>query len=188
MKKLLCIISTVLTLSMTACSTEAPNSNASGGASLAEQVESKNSLHTIGSAEETEPGSRPNTPAEINSSEAMENEDMKIKVSDGNNEIIFLLNDSSAAKSLYGQLPLTLEVENYGSNEKIFYPPEKLDGSDVTEGGGQTGGLAYFSPWGDVVMYYAPFEAYPGLYVLGEATEGSDNIQKLSGTISVTAD
>ena len=114
--------------------------------------------------------------------------EMKIKVTDGNYEVIFQLNDSTASRSLYEQLPLTIEVENYGSNEKIFYPPEKLDTSDVTEEGGPTGSLAYFSPWGNVVMYYSPFGSYPGLYNLGIAIEGAGNIENLSGTITVTAE
>lgn len=114
--------------------------------------------------------------------------EMKIKVTDGNFEVIFRLNDSTASKSLYEQLPLTIEVENYGSNEKIFYPPEKLDTSDVTEEGGPTGSLAYFSPWGNVVMYYSPFGSYPGLYNLGMAIEGAENVENLSGTITVTAE
>lgn len=117
-----------------------------------------------------------------------EEKELKIKVADGNYEVIFRLNDGSAAKSLYEQLPLTIEVENYGSNEKIFYPPEKLDTSDVSEGGGPAGTLAYFSPWGNVVMYYSPCGSYPSLYILGEAIEGTENIEDLSGTIMVTAE
>lgn len=49
-----------------------------------------------------------------------ENE-VKIKITDGNHEVTFRLNNGSAAKSLYEQLPLTVEVENYGHNEKIFF-------------------------------------------------------------------
>ena len=113
---------------------------------------------------------------------------MRIKVTDGTDEIIFQLNDGSAAKSLYEQLPLTLDVENYGPNEKIFYPPEKLDTSDVIEGDGPAGTLAYFSPWGNVVMYYSSFGSYPGLYIIGEASEGADTIKNLSGTITITAE
>ena len=114
-------------------------------------------------------------------------ETMQIKVTDGANEVIFRLNNSSAAASLYRQLPLTLDVENYGSNEKIFYPPEKLDTADVIEGVCPAGTLAYFSSWGDVVMYYAPFGSYSGLYVMGEAVEGADCIKNLSGTITIKA-
>lgn len=43
-------------------------------------------------------------------------EEKHIKVTDGTNEIVFKLNDSSASKSLYEQLPLTLDVENYSPN------------------------------------------------------------------------
>lgn len=113
---------------------------------------------------------------------------MQVKVTDGTNEIIFQLNDSSAARNLYDQLPLTVEVENYGSNEKIFYPPATLDTSDVVEGGGPMGTLAYFSPWGNVVMYYGSFGSYPGLYIMGEAAKGAEHIQSLSGTITITAE
>ncbi len=41
-----------------------------------------------------------------------EGEQMVIRVSDGIHTVIFELNDSNAAKSLYEQLPLTLKVED----------------------------------------------------------------------------
>ena len=112
---------------------------------------------------------------------------MQMLITDGEHEIIFALNDTPAAQSLYAQLPLEIEVDNYGGNEKIFYPPEKLDGTDAIETGGEAGGLAYFSPWGNVVMYYGAFGQYPGLYVLGEAISGAEQIGQLSGMIHVTA-
>lgn len=110
---------------------------------------------------------------------------MKIRVATDDYEVIFALNDTSAAASLYGQLPLTIDVENYSNNEKIFYP-EKLDCTDVIEGTCGAGTLAYFSPWDDVVMFYGPQSKYPGLYILGEAIEGADNIRNLSGKIEIT--
>ena len=118
---------------------------------------------------------------------AEEETEMQIKVTDGAHEIIFILNDTPAARSLYVQLPLEVEVSNYGGNEKIFYPPDELDGDNAIETGGEAGGLAYFSPWGNVVMYYGSFSRYPGLYVLGEAVSGAEQISQLSGTIRVTA-
>lgn len=56
----------------------------------------------------------------------------------------------------------------------------------MIESDGPFGTLAYFSPWGNVVMYYSECGEYPGLYIMGEAIEGEDLIEKLSGTISVT--
>jgi len=101
--------------------------------------------------------------------------------------IIYQLNDSPSAKSLYEMLPLDIEVENYGSNEKIFYPEETIDTTNGIEGSGEAGGLALFPPWGNVVMYYDSFNSHPGLYIFGEAIEGVDQIKDLSGTIHVEA-
>lgn len=113
---------------------------------------------------------------------------MKIKVNDGKNEILFELNDTIQSKSLYEQLPLEVSVSNYSSNEKIFYPPQKLPVQNGIEGSGGEGVLAYFSPWGNVVMFYGNFSRYPGLFILGKATNGADRIKNLSGKITVTRD
>ena len=109
----------------------------------------------------------------------------RIRVTDGEHAVVYELNDSPSAKSLYAMLPLDIEVENYGRNEKIFYPEQAIDTTDGIEGGGEAGALALFSPWGNVVMYYDSFGAYPGLYLLGQAEEGADQVSRLSGTIHV---
>ncbi len=111
---------------------------------------------------------------------------MKMQVTDGKHTIVFELNDSSPARSLYDQLPLSLKVENYSNDEKIFYPA-RLDTSDPVDADAKKGTLAYFSPWGDVVMYYRDFGSYSGLYELGEAISGKNDIQHLKGTIEITA-
>ena len=113
---------------------------------------------------------------------------MKIKVTDSNNTVIFELNDTPSAKSLYEMLPIDVSVENYSTNEKIFYTDEKIDTDGGIEGDCKAGTLALFSPWGNVVMYYGPFRSYPGLYILGEAIEGTGQIQKLSGTVHIEAE
>lgn len=126
--------------------------------------------------------------AEIRAEYAMgvqQEEAMKIQVTDGEHTVVYQLNDSDSAKSLYAMLPIETDVENYGRNEKIFYPAQAVAASNGIEGGGEAGGLALFSPWGNVVMYYDSFGAYPGLYLLGEAVEGVEQVKELSGTISV---
>ena len=110
---------------------------------------------------------------------------MRIRVSDGEHTVVYRLNGSGPAVSLWAMLPMDAEVENYGSNEKIFYPGEKVASDGGIEGGGSAGGLALFSPWGNVVMYYDDFDPYPGLYILGEAEEGTEEVQKLQGFIRV---
>ena len=110
---------------------------------------------------------------------------MRMSVTDGKHTVIFRLNDSNPAKSLYDMLPLDVEIGDFLYNEKIFYPPQKVDASDGIVGGGDAGDLALFSPWGDIVMYVGPFESHPGLFLLGTAEKGAELIRNLSGTIHV---
>ncbi|MBO5999682.1 MAG: hypothetical protein J6P87_08330 [Lachnospiraceae bacterium] len=119
--------------------------------------------------------------------EEKEDKQMRIRVSDSSHSIVFELNDTISAKSFYSLLPLDAEVENYGSTEKIFYMEQEVDTRGGLEGGGEAGGLALFSPWGNIVMYYGKFSQYPGLYLLGQAVEGTEQIKDLSGMLHVEA-
>ncbi len=110
---------------------------------------------------------------------------MKINVKANDKTTVFELNNSSAAKDLYAQLPLSISVENYSKNEKIFYPPEKLNTADTPQADAQPGTLAYYAPWGDVVMFYGSFGTAAELYELGHAISGSEYIQGMSGTIQI---
>lgn len=111
---------------------------------------------------------------------------MKISVTANGNTTVFELNNSAAARDLYAQLPLSIPVENYGSNEKIFYPPKKLDTIDTPQANvHEAGTLAYYAPWGDVVMFYDRFGSAAGLYTLGHAVSGTEQIHRMSGTIRI---
>lgn len=112
---------------------------------------------------------------------------MKIQVQAGEHVIVYALNNSRAAKELYAQLPLRTTVENFSTNEKVFYPPQKLSIAGAPFVDAQKGTLAYYAPWGDVVMFYEPFGQGSGLYELGQAVSGMDEIEQLTGTITVTA-
>lgn len=122
--------------------------------------------------------------AQNNSEEA---ETMKIRVTNEEYEIIYQLNDSTAAKGLYEQLPLTLEVKDFSTNEKTFYPPKELDVRDSPMANADKGTLAYYAPWSDVVMFYDYFGTGSSLYELGEAVSGKDDIENLNGMITVEA-
>ena len=110
---------------------------------------------------------------------------MQITVRANKKTIVFELSDSRAARDLYAQLPLTVAVENFSSNEKIFHLPKKLNTADTPRANAQPGTLAYYAPWGNVVMFYGKFGSAPGLYELGHAVSGSGYIEEISGTIRV---
>ena len=109
----------------------------------------------------------------------------QIAVQFGDNMVIYELNDSTAADSLYTQLPLTVEVEDYSTNEKIFYPPQELDTGDAPTAQSEAGTLAYYAPWGDVVMFYDAYSPNASLYELGQAVSGGELVGQMTGTVTI---
>ena len=111
----------------------------------------------------------------------------QIAVSWDGGQAVYELNHSPAAQSLLAQLPLTTQVEDYSTNEKIFYPEEGLDTSDTPLARAGAGTLAYYEPWGDVVFFYGDYSENPGLFELGQVVSGGDLISQMSGTITIEA-
>lgn len=108
-----------------------------------------------------------------------------IYVKGNNGTVVFELNCSKVADDLWKQLPLETEVGNFSNNEKIFYPEKGLDTSDAPLAEGGEGTLAYYRPWGNVVMFYGSFSQNASLYGLGRAVGGSELISSLSGAVSI---
>lgn len=110
-----------------------------------------------------------------------------VEVSTSGIAVTFELNDSAAAKALYDQLPLAIAVEDFSTNEKVFYPPQPLDVTDAPHAEGGAGTLAYYEPWGDVVMFYDDYSPNGSLYELGRVVSGTEHLASLSGVIDVSA-
>ena len=108
-----------------------------------------------------------------------------IEVRSGETVVTYALEDNAAADALLAQLPLTIEIEDYSTNEKIFYPPQALDTAGAPAASGDAGVLAYYEPWGDVVLFYDDFSENASLFALGRAVSGAESIRDLTGTVTV---
>ena len=161
------LVSSVLMFSMTSCKTSDSSTKSSSETETSFQTENS------GTDAETENTSDSKSAG-------------RISIEYNGNTIIFELNNSQAAQDLYDQLPLSVESEDYSDNEKIFYPSEDLNVSDAPEAEGGAGVLAYYEPWGDVVLFYDDFDSSSSLYVLGRVVSGSDWIEDMSGTIEIS--
>ena len=133
-----------------------------------------------------------NEKAPVNKDKEDKQETMEISVEANGNTITYELNDSSAAKAFYAQLPLSIEVENFGDKEKITYPPKKLNtANDTPIANSYVGTFAYYKPWGNIVMFYKDYVSGSNtgndLYALGDVTNGKDLIEDISGTITISA-
>lgn len=112
-------------------------------------------------------------------------ENRQISVQFGDHTLIYALNGGTAADALYAQLPLTIEIEDYSTNEKIFYPPQPLDTEDAPLARAGAGTLAYYAPWGDVVFFYDAYNENPSLFELGQIVSGGDLVGEMTGTITI---
>ena len=101
--------------------------------------------------------------------------------------VTYRLNGSPAAESLAEQLPLTVEMEDFSTNEKIFYPPQPLDTEHTPTARGGAGTLAYYQPWGDVVLFYGDYRENPSLFELGQAVSGGELVEEITGTVTIAA-
>lgn len=180
-KAIVMILSASLIFSLAGCSQS--DSSSGSGRNSSQNSQDPNSQNQkdqdSDAASESEPEETPAASEEESSSQ--------ITVVSNGGSTVFELNESPAAEALYNQLPLTIEVEDYSTNEKIFYPPEDLDTSDTPLADAGAGTLAYYEPWGDVVMFYDDFGAAGGLYELGRAVSGEELIESMSGTVEITA-
>ncbi len=78
-------------------------------------------------------------------------------------------------------------MEDYSTNEKIFYPDEALDTSNSPLAQAGAGTLAYCEPWGDVVFFYGDYNENPSLYELGQVVSGGELVSEMFGTITIEA-
>lgn len=170
---------TLLSGVLAGCVPSGFNPNDNGAAAIGESTSSADTSGT--EASQIQPASTGGAEKEMGE----ENEAMRISVEGNGHTVVFQLVDNSASRSLYEQLPLEVEVQDYSDDEKIFYPPEELDISDADLGQGPAGSLAYFSAWGNVIMYYDSYGPYNGLYELGTAISGSEFIETMSGTLQI---
>ena len=98
----------------------------------------------------------------------------------------FRLINCQATQDLYNQLPLKVEVKNFSNNEKIFYPSNKLSVENTSNPSTVgVGTLAYYRPWGNVVMFYDSLVPNSDLYELGSAISGESLIRNLSDTVTI---
>lgn len=173
----------VIILSFTGCGTPEKNIEQP----VSEQNNVLNQTEKIPVIETETKQERGDEEENLESTETEEDKVMKIKVTSKEYEIIYELNQSQAAKDLYAQLPLILEVKDFSTNEKTFYPPEELDISDAPLANAEKGSLCYYPPWADVVMFYDHFGQGSSLYEIGEVVSGKNEIEKLNGAITVEA-
>ena len=121
-----------------------------------------------------------------NKKEADKMEDIRIKLTFNNKEIIVRMNDNKAAKDFIELLPLKLDFRDYAGTEKVSDLPKKLSKDGLPSGSKpSTGSFAYYSPWGNLAVFYKDFRYSNGLIILGETESGIENLKDIDGEVKI---
>ena len=91
-------------------------------------------------------------------------QNLKIVLKSSSGEVTAVLDDTAVARSFAAQLPLTLNLEDYGGREKVAKLPKRLDTSGSPIGSdGKKVEISYFAPWNNFVIYYGYQPYYEGI-------------------------
>ncbi|WP_274495719.1 cyclophilin-like fold protein [Priestia megaterium] len=85
--------------------------------------------------------------------------DIRIKLTFNNEEVFVRMYDNPTSRDFLARLPLTITFEDYVGKEKISILQKRLSADNVQSGNQpKKGDFAYYSPWGNVAIFYKDFE------------------------------
>ena len=102
---------------------------------------------------------------ETNSGDVM----TRINVIVGDEVMSATLNDTPAARDFASMLPLELTLSDYHGIEKVADLGRKLDDAGAPQAyAPEPGDITQYRPWGNLAIFYRPFQPSAGLLRLGE--------------------
>jgi hypothetical protein len=79
------------------------------------------------------------------------------------------LDDTTAGRDFAAMLPLNLVLADYHGIEKVADLPKRLDTSGAPDSyRPEAGDITVYAPWGNLAIFYKPFQSSRGLVRLGE--------------------
>ena len=111
---------------------------------------------------------------------------MKIRMDIEGTAITATLLDTATARDFASLLPLTLTLNDYAATEKISDLPRRLSTEGAPLGSDPSvGDIAYYSPWGNLALFYKDSGYASGLVKLGKFDSGVEALKR-PGPLSVT--
>jgi hypothetical protein len=111
---------------------------------------------------------------------------MKIRIDVEGRAITATLIDNATARDFISLLPLTLTLKDYAATEKISDLPRRLSIEGAPAGiDPSIGDITYYSPWGNLALFYKDFGYSGGLVKLGKIDSGVEAFT-VTGPLKVT--
>ncbi|WP_326743066.1 cyclophilin-like fold protein [Streptomyces sp. NBC_01768] len=151
-----------LLLAVTACSSDAQDNAPAATPSAAASAEQQDAT-----------ASTPSPPSQRSTSM-----NQKVRVTLDGRPVDATLNTSPAARDFAKLFPLTLDLEDFHSTERIADLPRKLDTSGAPKPtAAKAGDIAYYAPWGNLALFYKDGSApSTDLLVLGHLDVSADQL------------
>jgi hypothetical protein len=176
--KLLFIL--VISLFLTACSSSHNEKNINGDDTANTNSSGEQAVKTD---EPNEQGSKDST---IDNGGLVSMEDVAIKLTFNNEEVIVNMYDNPTSRDFVAQLPLTVTFEDHARTEKISYLPKKLSIEKAPSGSEPSvGDFTYYAPWGNLAIFYKDFGYSNGLIKLGKIQSGVEKLESMNGNFTV---
>lgn len=121
------------------------------------------------------------------SAQKAEDEQMRIKLSFDDKEIIVRMEDNSAAKQLIALLPTEFEFRDYAGSEKITYFKTPLSLKDAPTGLIPLAGKMFiYAPWGNMGFFYKNHGIMPdrNLIPLGTIESGLEQLAAMNNNFT----
>ena|SRR5690242_12934003 len=111
---------------------------------------------------------------------------MKIRVNIEGTAIAATLFDTGASRDFASLLPLTLTLRDYAATEKISDLPRRLSTEGAPPGNDPSvGDIAYYSPWGNLALFYGDSGYASGLVKLGKFDSGVEALRSDPVTVTI---
>lgn len=95
------------------------------------------------------------------------------------------LDDTAAGRDFAAMLPLELTLTDYNGIEKVADLPRRLQTADAKASyEPKAGDITVYAPWGNLAIFYKPFQLSRGLVRLGEFAGPIDDLVR-DGPIAV---
>jgi hypothetical protein len=114
--------------------------------------------------------------------------DVRIKMTFNNEEVMVRMHDNPTTRDFLAMLPLTVTLEDYAGTEKITRLSKRLSTQDAPAGSDPSvGDFTYYSPWGNIAIFYRDFGYADGLIILGSIEPGGvEKLARMNGNFAVT--
>ena len=114
--------------------------------------------------------------------EAGEVSKMKIRIKVGETVLTATMLNTETSRDFIALLPLTLWMKDYSGTEKISDLPRKLSTKNAPSGcDPSVGDITYYSPWGNLAIFYKDFGYSKGLVKLGSIDGGIEQLGSIKG-------